>query len=117
RHALPREHDHRYQVRTLTGHALVRAGHTEATTDLLRLAGRRGAGVISELVDDDGEVMRGQALTDFAAAHHLSVLAIADLVRYRRATEHAGTSISELHHPERRRDYKIQSGQFVNGGG
>lgn len=78
---------HIFPLRARAGGVLVRAGHTEATTDLLRLAGRRGAGVISELVDGDGEMMRGQALTDFAAAHHLPVLAIADLVRYRRATE------------------------------
>ncbi|MFC4942430.1 bifunctional 3,4-dihydroxy-2-butanone-4-phosphate synthase/GTP cyclohydrolase II [Pseudonocardia sp. GCM10023141] len=78
---------HVFPLRARQGGVLVRAGHTEATTDLLRLAGRRGVGVISELVSADGEMMRGQALTDFAAAHHLPVLAIADLVRYRRATE------------------------------
>ena len=66
---------------------LVRAGHTEAAVDLLRIAGLSGVGVISEIVADDGSMRRGTDLLDFAAAHELPVLEIADLVRYRRATE------------------------------
>jgi 3,4-dihydroxy 2-butanone 4-phosphate synthase/GTP cyclohydrolase II len=66
---------------------LVRAGHTEAAVDLTTLAGLSGVGVIGELVDEDGSMRRGASLTAFAHEHDLPVLAIADLVRYRRATE------------------------------
>jgi 3,4-dihydroxy 2-butanone 4-phosphate synthase/GTP cyclohydrolase II len=69
------------------GGVLVRAGHTEAAVDLTTLAGLTGVGVIGEIVDEDGSMRRGASLTAFAAEHGLPVLAIADLVRYRRATE------------------------------
>ncbi|TDD33692.1 bifunctional 3,4-dihydroxy-2-butanone-4-phosphate synthase/GTP cyclohydrolase II [Saccharopolyspora elongata] len=78
---------HIFPLRAREGGVLVRAGHTEATVDLLRFAGRRPVGIISELIGDDGEMLRGAALTAFAQDHDLPVLAIADLIRYRRATE------------------------------
>lgn len=78
---------HVFPLRARDGGVLVRAGHTEAAVDLLRLAGRETVGVISELVDTDGDMLRGERLTAFAAEHGLPVLAIADLVRHRRATE------------------------------
>ena len=69
------------------GGVLVRAGHTEAAVDLTTLAGLSGVGVIGEIVDEDGSMRRGASLQDFAQKHDLPVLAIADLVRHRRATE------------------------------
>ena len=78
---------HVFPLRARDGGVLVRAGHTEATVDLLTLAGLSGVGVISEIVADDGSMRRGADLEAFAAEHDLPVLAIADLVRYRRATE------------------------------
>jgi len=69
------------------GGVLVRAGHTEAAVDLTTMAGLSGVGVIGEIVDEDGSMRRGTSLTAFAAEHDLPVLAIADLVRHRRATE------------------------------
>ncbi|MGR7025756.1 bifunctional 3,4-dihydroxy-2-butanone-4-phosphate synthase/GTP cyclohydrolase II [Geodermatophilus sp. URMC 62] len=78
---------HVFPLRARDGGVLVRAGHTEATVDLLTLAGLSGVGVISEVVADDGSMRRGTDLEAFAAEHGLPVLAIADLVRYRRATE------------------------------
>ncbi len=78
---------HVFPLRAREGGVLVRAGHTEATVDLLTLAGLSGVGVISEIVADDGSMRRGADLEAFAAEHDLVVLAIADLVRYRRATE------------------------------
>ena len=69
------------------GGVLVRAGHTEAATDLTRLAGLPGVGVISEIVDDDGTMRTGERLREFALEHGLPLLAIADLIRYRKATE------------------------------
>jgi 3,4-dihydroxy 2-butanone 4-phosphate synthase/GTP cyclohydrolase II len=78
---------HVFPLVARTGGVLVRAGHTEAAVDLTTMAGLSGVGVIGEIVDEDGSMRRGASLTEFAAAHDLPVLAIADLVRYRRATE------------------------------
>jgi len=78
---------HVFPLVARTGGVLVRAGHTEAAVDLTGMAGLSGVGVIGEIVDDDGSMRRGASLTAFAAAHDLPVLAIADLVRHRRATE------------------------------
>jgi len=65
----------------------VRAGHTEASVDLCRLAGCREAAVISELMHDDGTMMRLPALTAFAAEHGLPIISIADLIAYRQRNE------------------------------
>jgi 3,4-dihydroxy 2-butanone 4-phosphate synthase/GTP cyclohydrolase II len=78
---------HVFPLVARAGGVLVRAGHTEASVDLAILAGLSGVGVIGEIVDEDGSMRRGASLTAFAERHDLPVLAIADLVRYRRATE------------------------------
>jgi 3,4-dihydroxy 2-butanone 4-phosphate synthase/GTP cyclohydrolase II len=78
---------HVFPLRARSGGVLVRAGHTEAAVDLTTMAGLSGVGVIGEIVDEDGSMRRGASLEGFAAEHGLPVLAIADLVRYRRATE------------------------------
>jgi 3,4-dihydroxy 2-butanone 4-phosphate synthase/GTP cyclohydrolase II len=87
---------HIFPLRAHEGGVLVRAGHTEAAVDLLRLAGQEPVGVIGEIVAPDGSMSRGEQLAAFAAEHDLPTLAIADLVRYRRATErfveHVATS-------------------------
>ncbi len=69
------------------GGVLVRAGHTEASVDLCRLAGLRAGAVGAELMHDDGTMMRLPALLAFGAAHGLPVLSIADLIAYRRRNE------------------------------
>ncbi|MFI5607468.1 bifunctional 3,4-dihydroxy-2-butanone-4-phosphate synthase/GTP cyclohydrolase II [Amycolatopsis sp. NPDC051903] len=78
---------HVFPLRAREGGVLVRAGHTEAAVDLLAMAGAGDVGVISELVADDGSMLRGPELEAFAARHDLPLLRIADLVRYRGATE------------------------------
>ena len=78
---------HVFPLRARDGGVLARPGHTEATVDLLRLAGQQPVGVIGEIVDTDGSMARGQRLRAFAAEHDLPVLAIADLIEHRRATE------------------------------
>ncbi|WP_128639647.1 bifunctional 3,4-dihydroxy-2-butanone-4-phosphate synthase/GTP cyclohydrolase II [Rhodococcus opacus] len=78
---------HIFPLRARSGGVLQRPGHTEATVDLLRMAGLGGVGVISEIVADDGSMRHGDDLLAFAAEHDLPVLAIADLIRYRMATE------------------------------
>jgi 3,4-dihydroxy 2-butanone 4-phosphate synthase/GTP cyclohydrolase II len=69
------------------GGVLLRAGHTEAAVDLCKLAGFPPVGVISELMNDDGTVMKGEQVVRFAAAHHIKHFPIADLIAYRQARE------------------------------
>jgi 3,4-dihydroxy 2-butanone 4-phosphate synthase/GTP cyclohydrolase II len=69
------------------GGVLLRSGHTEAAVDLCKLAGLPPVGVISELMNDDGTVMKGQQVTQFAAANKLKHVTIADLISYRQARE------------------------------
>src|SRR5690606_25655202 len=69
------------------GGTLVRAGHTEAAVDLSKMAGFSGAGVICEIMNDDGTMARLPDLTLFAQRHNLKVGTIADLIAYRRRKE------------------------------
>jgi 3,4-dihydroxy 2-butanone 4-phosphate synthase/GTP cyclohydrolase II len=69
------------------GGVLIRSGHTEAAVDLCRLAGLSQVGVISELVNDDGSVMRGSQIAAFAEKHNLLRVSVADLIAYRQARE------------------------------
>ena len=69
------------------GGVLMRSGHTEAAVDLCRLASLPLIGVISELVNDDGTVMRGPQVADFAEQHGLKQLSVADLIAYRQRKE------------------------------
>ncbi|KXF83747.1 GTP cyclohydrolase [Rhodococcus ruber Chol-4] len=78
---------HVFPLRAREGGVLARAGHTEATVDLLRLTGAGDVGVIGEIVAEDGSMRRGADLVAFAREHGLPLLRIADLVRYRAATE------------------------------
>jgi 3,4-dihydroxy 2-butanone 4-phosphate synthase / GTP cyclohydrolase II len=69
------------------GGVLLRSGHTEAAVDLCKLAGLAPVGVISELMNDDGSVMKGEQVVRFAAAHNLKHVTIADMIAYRQARE------------------------------
>ncbi|MDB5619463.1 3,4-dihydroxy-2-butanone-4-phosphate synthase [Tardiphaga sp.] len=69
------------------GGVLMRSGHTEAAVDLCKLANLAPVGVISELMNDDGTVMKGQQVVDFAAKHKLKHVTIADMIAYRQARE------------------------------
>jgi 3,4-dihydroxy 2-butanone 4-phosphate synthase / GTP cyclohydrolase II len=69
------------------GGVLMRSGHTEAAVDLCRLANLEPVGVICELVNDDGTVMRGPEVATFAERHKLKRISVADLIAYRQARE------------------------------
>jgi 3,4-dihydroxy 2-butanone 4-phosphate synthase/GTP cyclohydrolase II len=69
------------------GGVLMRSGHTEACVDLCRLAGLPPVGVLAELVNDDGTVMRGAQVATLAEAHGLTMVAVADLIAYRQRAE------------------------------
>lgn len=78
---------HMYPLRYEPGGVLKRAGHTEAAVDLARLAGRYPAGVLAEVMNDDGTVARLPDLERFAKEHSLLIGTIADLIAYRRRHE------------------------------
>ncbi len=74
---------HVFPLRAREGGVLVRAGQTEGSVDLARLAGCRPAGVICEIMNEDGSMARLPQLTEFAQAHRLSILTVADLIAWR----------------------------------
>jgi 3,4-dihydroxy 2-butanone 4-phosphate synthase / GTP cyclohydrolase II len=78
---------HVFPLRARPGGVLVRAGQTEGSVDLARLAGMTPAGVICEIMNDDGGMARMPDLERFAATHRLRILTIADLIAYRLQTE------------------------------
>ncbi len=78
---------HIFPLRYKEGGVLRRAGHTEAAVDLARLAGLYPAGVICEIMNDDGTMARVPELLEFAAQHNLKIITIADLIQYRRRHE------------------------------
>jgi 3,4-dihydroxy 2-butanone 4-phosphate synthase/GTP cyclohydrolase II len=78
---------HVFPLRARAQGVLERRGHTEAAVDLARLAGFEPAGALCELMAEDGSMLCGPALVEFARRHELAYLQIADLVAYRRANE------------------------------
>jgi 3,4-dihydroxy 2-butanone 4-phosphate synthase/GTP cyclohydrolase II len=78
---------HVFPLRAMTGGVLRRAGHTEATVDLARLAGLYPAGVLCEIMDDDGTMARVPRLRQMAREFALKIITIRDLIAYRRRTE------------------------------
>jgi 3,4-dihydroxy 2-butanone 4-phosphate synthase/GTP cyclohydrolase II len=86
---------HIFPLRSRKGGVLVRAGHTEASVDLCRLAGLRPVGVLCEVMNDDGTMARRPQLEAFAKRHSLKIGTIADLIRHRLRTERSIERISE----------------------
>lgn len=76
---------HVFPLRAQDGGVLARRGHTEATIDLMRLAGFKPYGVLCELTNDDGSMARTPEVIEFACQHQMPVLTIEDLVAYREA--------------------------------
>jgi 3,4-dihydroxy 2-butanone 4-phosphate synthase/GTP cyclohydrolase II len=90
---------HVFPLRYTEGGVLRRAGHTEAAVDLARLAGLYPAGVLCEVVHEDGTVARLPALQRFAREHDLTIISIADLIAYRRRKEKLVHRASEARIP------------------
>lgn len=93
---------HVFPLRARDGGVLVRAGHTEASVDIARLAGLNPSGVICEIMNENGEMARLPELVEFAQKHNLKIAQIADLIRYRRKHEKvvqrkATTKIESIH--------------------
>jgi 3,4-dihydroxy 2-butanone 4-phosphate synthase / GTP cyclohydrolase II len=86
---------HIFPLRSRRGGVLVRAGHTEAAVDLCQLAGLKPAGVLCEVMNDDGSMARRPQLQEFARRHALKIGTIADLIRHRLRTERSVERLSE----------------------
>src|SRR5215510_692423 len=86
---------HTFPLRARKGGVLVRAGQTEAAVDLARLAGLIPAGVICEIMKDDGTMARVPDLAEFCSEHKLKMLTVAELIRYRMAHERYVNRVGE----------------------
>jgi len=98
---------HIFPLKAIKGGVLVRAGHTEATIDLMRLGGLYPAGVICEIMNEDGTMARLPQLFEFAKQHNLKICSIADLIEYRRRFEKLVERVSETVLPTESGTYKL----------
>ena len=98
---------HVFPLEAQPGGVLQRAGHTEAVVDLCRIAGLRPAGVLCEIMDDDGSMARLPRLRELAAQFGLRLVSIADLIAYRRRHEHLVRRETEVALPTRWGDFRL----------
>ena len=98
---------HIFPLRAAEGGVLKRAGHTEATIDLCRLAGLQSAGVLCEIMDESGDMARTPRLLEFAEKFDLKIITIADLIAYRRRTEKLIRSTAETNLPTPYGDFRL----------
>jgi 3,4-dihydroxy 2-butanone 4-phosphate synthase/GTP cyclohydrolase II len=100
---------HVFPLRARDGGVLRRAGHTEAAVDLSRLAGFQPVGALSELMHDDGTMMRLPALLEFARTHQLKVGTIADLIAYRLERDMFVKSVTSAKLPTRTAEFTLHA--------
>ena len=100
---------HMFPLRAVDGGVLVRAGQTEAAVDLARLAGLYPAGVICEIMDEDGTMARGERLQAFARRHGLKMITVKDLIRHRMRTERLVRKIAEANLPTSYGPFRIHA--------
>ncbi|HHQ48162.1 MAG TPA: bifunctional 3,4-dihydroxy-2-butanone-4-phosphate synthase/GTP cyclohydrolase II, partial [Acidobacteria bacterium] len=98
---------HMFPLRARKGGVLKRAGHTEATIDLARIAGLTPAGVLCEVMDDDGRMARLPRLVEFAREHGLGILTVADLIAWRLHEEKLVERIAGPRLPTAYGDFRI----------
>ena len=98
---------HVYTLRARNGGVLVRAGQTEASVDLARLAGLDHSGVICEIMNDDGTMARIPQLVEFCRLHSMKLLTVADLIRYRMQHERHVRRIAESMLPTRHGNFRM----------
>ena len=90
---------HMFPLQAREGGVLVRSGHTEATVDLMRIAGLKPCGLCCEIMREDGTMMRTTELLAFAREHGLKIITVADLIAYRRRTEILVERVTEADMP------------------
>jgi 3,4-dihydroxy 2-butanone 4-phosphate synthase/GTP cyclohydrolase II len=100
---------HMFPLRARDGGVLVRAGQTEAAVDLARMAGLYPAGVICEIMNDDGTMARVPELTKFARKHGLLMITIADLIKYRMRNERLVKRVASAELPTEHGAFRIHA--------
>src|ERR1700738_5241546 len=98
---------HIFPLRARKGGVLVRAGQTEASVDLARMAGMIPAGVICEIMNEDGTMARVPDLTEFCKTHNLKMLTVAEMIRYRMETESHVVRVGEAMLPTRHGEFRM----------
>ncbi|MBR7025363.1 MAG: bifunctional 3,4-dihydroxy-2-butanone-4-phosphate synthase/GTP cyclohydrolase II [Selenomonadaceae bacterium] len=104
-----RKPGHVFPLRSVEGGVLRRAGHTETTTDLARLAGFYPAGLCCEIMDDDGHMMRTENLKKFATKHGLSITTVRALIEYRKRTEKFVKQIADVDFPSKYGHFRLKA--------
>lgn len=102
-----RKPGHIFPLAARRGGVLVRAGHSEGAVDLARLAGLKSAGVICEIMNDDGTMARRNDLDRFAKKHNLKIATISDLIKYRQHKERLVKRVSSASLPTDFGEFKI----------
>ena len=100
---------HVFPLRSVEGGVLRRTGHTEATTDLARLAGYYPAGLCCEIMADDGHMMRTPDLKEFAKKHGLNIITVKALIEYRKRTESFVEQVADVDFPSRYGHFRIKA--------
>ncbi|HWF83516.1 MAG TPA: GTP cyclohydrolase II, partial [Vicinamibacterales bacterium] len=100
---------HMFPLRARPGGVMVRAGQTEAAVDLARIAGLYPAGVICEIMNEDGTMARVPALAKFAKKHQLLMITVADLIRYRTRTESLVKRVAVANMPTRFGEFRVHA--------
>ena len=108
---------HIFPLEAKPGGVLRRAGHTEATVDLARMAGLYPAGVLCEILNEDGSMARVPELMEFAAQHQLKIITIADLIAYRRETETLIRRVATADVPTAHGEFKLYAYESTDTGG
>jgi 3,4-dihydroxy 2-butanone 4-phosphate synthase/GTP cyclohydrolase II len=107
---------HMFPLRARSGGVLQRAGQTEAAVDLARIAGLYPAGVICEVMNEDGTMARIPDLERFAKRHDLKLITVANLIRYRLKTERLVKRVSEARLPTDAGEFRIAAFESINDG-
>ena len=100
---------HVFPLRSVPGGVLRRAGHTETTTDLAKLAGLTPAGFCCEIMDDDGHMMRTPRLIEFSKKHGLKLITVQSLIEYRKRTECFVEKSAEAELPSKYGHFRIHA--------
>ncbi|MBR2214700.1 MAG: bifunctional 3,4-dihydroxy-2-butanone-4-phosphate synthase/GTP cyclohydrolase II [Selenomonadaceae bacterium] len=100
---------HVFPLRSVEGGVLRRAGHTETTTDLARLAGFYPAGLCCEIMDDDGHMMRTPRLIEFAHKHGLNIITVKALIEYRKLTETFVKQVADVDFPSKYGHFRLKA--------
>ena len=108
---------HIFPLEAKQGGVLRRAGHTEATVDLARMAGLYPAGVLCEILNEDGTMARVPELMEFAAQHQLKIITIADLIAYRRQTETLIKRVATADIPTAHGEFKLYAYESTDASG